>query len=140
MNKHTFTGNLGADAQVRTLDNGSSAISFNVAVTEKFKDRNGQQQELTTWVGCTYWRTQQQGTAVAQYLKKGTRVLIEGRPSVRMYEKSDGTHGTSLDCRVETLELIGGQQQQQAPAPVQQPQNTTTNTPAMGGPSDDLPF
>lgn len=121
MNRYQAIGNLGRDAEARTLDSGSTAISFTVAVTEKYTDKSGQKVENTTWINCTLWRTAQQSTAIANYLKKGQKVLVEGKPSVRSYEKNDGTHGASLELRVDNIELLGGAPTDSSTAPA----NTT---------------
>lgn len=102
-------GNIGKDATTNEV-NGKNVINFSVAVTEKYKD-----QEKTTWLDCALWRD---STAVAQYLKKGTKVFIDGSPEIRSYAKADGTTGTSFTVRVNNLELLGGgKAADEAPAP-----------------------
>lgn len=105
MIKLTLVGNLGRDAEVRQVGN-QSVISFNVAHSERYTDRNGQRQERTTWVRCSYWRDPSR-TRVADYLKTGTQVYVEGVPTVSQYTRNDGTPGASLDLRVMYLELLG---------------------------------
>lgn len=147
MLKTIITGNLGRDAEVRTLDSGSSAISFTVAVSEKYTDKAGNKVENTTWINCTLWRTSQQPTTIANYLKKGQKVLVEGKPSVRSYEKNDGTHGASFELRVENIELLGGAPADSgtAPPPAAGPITAhhqgawPANTPTPQAP-EDLPF
>lgn len=140
MQKTTIIGNIGADADVRHLDSGFIAISFNVAVTEK-----RQEQDHTTWFSCTYWRKQDQSTAVATYLKKGQKVYVEGKISARSFTRPNGEAGASLDLRVDFIELCG-QTPPQVSQPTQ-PQTTVTPTvtggvhsPAPDAPTDDLPF
>lgn len=145
MIKLSLIGNIGGDATVRTLDNGSTAISFSVAVTEKRKD-----QEITTWAACTIWKYNDQPTTIAQYLKKGQKVYVEGKPSVRTYVTREAQTGASLEVRVDIIELIGGGTQtapQQAPqsAPVAQPRPQAVSQPAsQASPffadDNDLPF
>lgn len=151
LNRYSFIGNLGSDAEVRQLDGSTRcAISFNVAVTEKWKDARGEQKEATTWVRCTLWREQGK-TTIADYLKKGTPVYVEGKPSARAYVAQDGTAKGSLEVQVFDVELLGGKRDGAAPAP-QQAQPTfggapmpTKMTPmqAISQPApidDDLPF
>lgn len=150
MNRYQAIGNLGRDAEARTLDSGSTAISFTVAVTEKYTDKSGQKVENTTWINCTLWRTAQQSTAIANYLKKGQKVLVEGKPSVRSYEKNDGTFGASLELRVDNIELLGGapaDSQPTAPPPASGPVTAhhqgawpATPTPPTPQAPEDLPF
>ncbi len=101
----TMIGRLGNDAEVRDAA-GQKVISFNIAHSEKYTDRNGAQQEKTTWVSCSYWR-QPDRTGVAQYLKKGGQVYVEGTPSARHYQNKEGVTVATLDLRVLTLELLG---------------------------------
>lgn len=103
MIKLQVIGNLGKDCLTNSV-NGKSVINFNVAHTEKFKDSQGQVKEKTTWVECAYWTDR---TAVAQYLRRGSQVFVEGTPEVRHYTKNDGTPGASLSLRVGMVQLLG---------------------------------
>lgn len=107
-------GHLGKDATVNNV-NGKSVINFSVAHTEKFKDAHGNTKEKTIWVECSYWTDK---TAIAPYLKKGTQVYVEGQPEVREWE-SNGKQGASLTCRVLSVQLLGGGNNNTAPAPVE---------------------
>jgi len=117
MKKTVIIGNIGQDAQLRTTQNGKQLASFTVAVSEKIG-----QQEQTTWFNCAGWGERFTGTLL-QYLRKGTKVYIEGNYSPRMYQRTDGSMDISHDIMVNHIELLGGQQQQaaQPQQPVQQP-------------------
>lgn len=124
MLKMQIIGNLGKDAEVKTTQSGQIIINFSVAHTTK---RNGQ--DATVWVDCSKFVEQGQTTAVAQYLKKGTKVYVEGMPSANAWTGQDGTVNASLRLTAYQIELLGSQQQaqpqQQAPAqayPQAQPQ------------------
>ena len=147
LNRYQFIGNLGGDAEVKDFQNGRSVINFSVAVTEKWKDAQGNQQEATTWVRCALWR-QTGKTGLAQYLKRGQTVCVEGKPSARAYEQS-GESKASLECQVTEVYLIGGGgNRQQQPGEVQfggapitqSPQPQTRPAPTAAVPDDDLPF
>ncbi len=97
-------GNLGRDALLKQV-NGRNVINFSVAHTERYRDSGGNQQERTTWLDCSYWTDR---TAVAQYLKKGKQIYVEGTPDVRSFTRADGTSGTVLSLRVTQVHLIGG--------------------------------
>lgn len=105
MLKIILTGNLGTDAEVRTLDNGNAAISFSVAHTERWKDAGGNQQERTTWVKCVRW-SKADKTGLAQFLKKGTKVLIEGVPTTSGWLNNKGEVMSDLNVRVDNLEFL----------------------------------
>lgn len=138
-------GHLGNDAIVKQV-NGKYAIDFSLAHSEKYKNRDGQTVERTTWVNCTLWRDQ---ATIAQWLKKGAKVWVEGTPSVHAYTKtSDNSVGASLDLRVVALEFAGGAVQQ-APAPAprpaeqpvyQQPAPSSYDADPIDIGADDLPF
>lgn len=104
MIKLQVIGNLGKDCVVREV-NGKNVINFNVAHTEKYKDSQGNQQEKTTWVECSYWTDR---PAVAPYLTKGKTVYVEGAPEVNVYSNKEGQPAGSLRMRVLSLQLIGG--------------------------------
>lgn len=104
MLKLLVIGNLGKDATCNNV-NGKNVINFSVAHTEKYKDAQGNQQQKTTWVDCSWWSDR---TAIVPYLKKGIQVYLEGNPEVRTFSKQDGTTGTSLSVRVLTVQLLGG--------------------------------
>ena len=99
-------GNLGQDATTNQV-NGQSVINFSVAHTEKWKDSSGTQRERTTWISCSYWTT----SNVAQYLKKGTSVFVEGIPEVKLYTPNGGSPQANLSLRVSTLQLLGGKRE-----------------------------
>ena len=103
MIKLQVIGNLGKDCILNQVS-GKNVINFSVAHTEKFKDASGTQKERVTWVECAYWTDR---TGIAPYLKKGSQVYVEGTPEVRNYQKNDGTHGSSLTLRVQSVQLLG---------------------------------
>ncbi|GAO41233.1 single-stranded DNA-binding protein [Flavihumibacter petaseus] len=107
MIKLQVIGNLGRDCVTNNV-NGKTVMNFTVAHTERFRDASGNQQERTIWVDCAYWSDR---TAVAQYLKKGTQVYVEGNPEVRTYAKNDGSTGASLTMRVQNVQLLGARQE-----------------------------
>jgi single-strand DNA-binding protein len=133
MIKLTAIGHLGKDATVNNV-NGKTVINFSVAHSEKYKDHNGNEVNKSIWVDCSYWVDR---TTVAQYLKKGTQVYVEGQPDVRLYKKQDGTSGASLALRVHSVQLLGSSDRQTNSATQEsaEPQNS-----AIQEPIDDLPF
>ncbi len=111
MIKLTAIGNLGKDCTVNTVNN-KTVINFSVAHTEKFKDSMGVQKDKTIWVECAYWTDR---TAIAPYLKKGTQVYVEGSPDIRNYTTKEGATGSSLTLRVQSVQLIGGKNNEGIP-------------------------
>lgn len=109
MQRTEIIGHLGGDAQVNAAQSGNQAIGFTVAVSEKYTANDGQQRETTTWYRCTLWKRPDQSTAVAQYLRKGTQVFVEGKVTARAYTNQAGEMQASLDLNVSPngLKLLG---------------------------------
>jgi single-strand DNA-binding protein len=107
LNRYQIIGHLGQNANVKTTESGSTAISFSVAVTESYKDKQGQKVENTTWVNCTIWRQKDQSTKIAEYLTKGTKVLVEGKLTARAYSDKQGEAKASLELKVDNVQLLG---------------------------------
>ena len=96
-------GRLGQDATVNNV-NEKTVINFSMAYSEKFKNQQGQEVDKTTWVSCAYWTDK---TTVANYLKKGTLIYMEGKPEAKTY-LNDKTKETvaQLHARVTSLQLL----------------------------------
>lgn len=143
-----FIGHLGKDATINQIEGGRTVINFNVANTQKYKDRNQQLCEKTVWISCSYWT---KNTAIAPYLLKGTQVYIEGEPGADWYNANrTGTDGivAQLKCNVRAINLLGkansgGQPQggqQRSPQPNNHGMTTVHTPPDITEPIDDLPF
>lgn len=144
MNKLIIIGNIGQDARLgQPAQNGSTPISFSVAVTEKRANS-----EHTEWFSCTKWVQSGGSTGISQYLTKGKKVAVEGKVSARAYTDRDGQVRASLEVNVQNIELLGGGENTNAQAPAQQqpraqaPQNngTPANPSTFDNATDDLPF
>lgn len=89
-NRVTVVGNLGADPEVRFMENGGKAIcNFRMAASEKWKDKDGQSQERTEWFNIVTFGPLAE--ICGEHLKKGRACLIEGRLQTRTYEKDGET-------------------------------------------------
>ncbi|NUM31651.1 MAG: single-stranded DNA-binding protein [Bacteroidetes bacterium] len=82
-------GNVGQDPEIKTLENGNKLAKFSLATTEKFRDSKGEITEETTWHNLVVWG--KQADTIEKYVKKGEKLLIEGRLTNRSYEAKDGT-------------------------------------------------
>ena len=142
MYKTTLTGNIGNDAEVKSFENGQSVITFSVAHTEKWKDKQGVQQEKTEWIRCQMWKPSDKLT-IAQYLKKGTKLLIEGRVSASSWiDNSTGTPiaKSQVELNVSNLEFMSAPQipvVQNTAAPVQT-QQAAQPTPMVQQPTQTI--
>lgn len=89
LNRAILIGNLTRDPEMKALPSGMQVTSFSIATNRVWKDKNGAKQENTDYHNIvTFGR---QAETVAQYLKKGSSVLVEGRIQTRSWDASDGT-------------------------------------------------
>jgi single-strand DNA-binding protein len=102
-NKIILAGNIGKDCETRDV-NDVKVMSFTLAVSEKWCDKDGNDQERTDWFTVDYFS---KSDALKDYLKKGTPVLVEGRMVSRDYNDKDGNKRTAWSVRVERLQLLG---------------------------------
>jgi len=105
MLKIILTGSLGNDATVKDVGN-KKAINFHVAVSMDYKDSNGKKVEKTEWVKAVIWKYEGRSTKIADYLKKGRKVLIEGIPESEAYKSKDDEIKSSLHVNVKEIELL----------------------------------
>ena len=104
LNRVTLFGNLGADPELRTTNAGLSVLSFRLATTEVYFDRNQQKQERTEWHNVVLFGARAE--ALEKLLSKGTRVLVEGRLQTSSYEK-DGVKRFKTEVIASDLCLAG---------------------------------
>ncbi|ORJ57677.1 single-stranded DNA-binding protein [Geothermobacter hydrogeniphilus] len=152
VNKVILVGNLGKDPELRYTPTGTAVCNFSIATTERFKDRDGQQQTKTEWHNIVVWR--QLAEICGKYLHKGKQVYIEGKIQTRSYEDRDGNKRYITEIVADEMRMLGGRndegyQRPAAPAQPQQPQaqSSAQQQPASGGfqepgynTDDDIPF
>ena len=97
VNKVILIGNLGRDPEVRRTGNGDPIISFSVATTESWRDKtSGERKEKTEWHNITIFN-ENLGKVAEQYLKKGSKVYLEGQLVTREYQDKDGNTRKATD-------------------------------------------
>lgn len=89
LNKALVFGNLTRDPELKTLPSGNAVASFGVATNRVWKDKNGAKQEAADFHNIVVFGRQAETSA--QYLRKGSSVLIEGRMQTRSWDAPDGT-------------------------------------------------
>ena len=105
MLKIILTGALGGDATVKDVGS-KKAINFNVAVSMDYKDHEGKKVEKTEWVKAVIWKYEGRSVKIADYLKKGRRVLIEGIPESEAYMTKGDEVRSSLHVIVKEIEFL----------------------------------
>lgn len=99
LNKVMLIGNLGADPEVQTTPSGAQVATFRVACSESWTDQSGQRQEKTEWITVKAWR--KTAEIVQKYLRKGSKVYIEGKLTTRSWEDKSGggkRYATEVVC------------------------------------------
>lgn len=105
VNKVILVGNLGKDPELRYTASGTAVANFTLATSERFKDRNGEQQKRTEWHNIVAWA----GLAeiCGKYLKKGKQVYIEGRIQTRSYDDRDGNKRYVAEIVADQMQMLG---------------------------------
>ncbi len=110
VSKIILIGNLGRDPETRYTPTGRMNVQFSMAVSRRYNDSSGQQQEQTSWFRVTGWgRLAETMDKLSQSgaLTKGKQVYVEGRLEAREYQDQNGQNRTSLDVTASELQLLG---------------------------------
>ena len=147
VNKVILIGNLGADPEVRYTPDGAPVANFNLATSESWNDRSsGEKQERTEWHRLVVWR--KLAEIAGQYLKKGSKIYIEGKLQTRSWEDQSGQKRYTTEVVVNELQMLdsrgegggggGGSGISRDPGPAAQAESGPP--PAAAAEEDDLPF
>ena len=123
-----ITGRLTRDAQVHTTPKDKQVVNFSVAVNDRYRNKQGERIEQTTFFDCSYWISPK----VAAILTKGTLVELTGRVSARAWTGSDGEAHAGLNFHTSQIKLHGGGNKVK--------DGNTLNTKQVKETEDDLPF
>ena len=135
-NRVILIGNLTRDVEVKYLQSGTAVAEIGLAVNDKRKDKNGNWIEEVTFVDVTLWaRTAE---IAAEYIGKGSSVLIEGRLKLDSWEQ-DGQKRSKLKVIGERLQMLDGKSERSETKP-EKPQRASQPERAVPPPGDDIPF
>lgn len=96
LNQCQFIGNLGADPESRSFQNGGKVCNLRLAVTEKWKTSSGERKEKTEWVSVAIFGEGLAGVA-ERYLRKGSKVFVQGKLSTRKWQDQSGADRYSTE-------------------------------------------
>lgn len=148
LNKVFLMGNLGKDPVVKHFSNDNAIAEFSLATSSSYKDKEGK------WVDQTEWHnikipTKRQAETAEKYLKKGSKVFIEGTIRTRKYQDKDGKDRYITEIVAETFKMLdkkegsgGGNYSQENTYDNSYSQQNTQDTggSSSAGVDDDLPF
>lgn len=158
VNKVILIGSLGQDPEVRYMPQGGAVANLSVATNERYKDKNtGEAKEVTEWHRVVIY--QRLAEIAGEYLRKGSKVYIEGKLKTRKWQDKDGIERYTTEIIANELQMLDGKQdgqsngsqgqkpQQQRPAQQtggyqsnnQRPPASINNAPPVDF-DDDIPF
>ena len=136
---HTIiiVGNLGKDPEMRYTPAGQAVTNFSVATSRQYTGSDGNQVKETVWFRISAWG--KQAETCNQYLRKGSKVLVEGRltpdPSTggpRLWQRQDGTTSASFEVSASTVRFLSSRGEEEASYPAGEAH--------MVSEPDDIPF
>ena len=137
-NTCVFIGRIGQKPESKTLPSGDSLVTFSMALSEKWKDKNGEKVEKTTWINCVSFGKQSE--IIAQYVDKGSLLYIEAKYQLDVYEK-DNVKMSAPKFVVKSFTLLGGKPETDQSGQSVPPAMQSRNQPVYDeDDSDELPF
>lgn len=105
VNKFIGIGNLGKDPEMRFMPDGKAVCNFSIAISERYKDKSGESKEVTEWVNIAFFG--KLAEIAGEYLKKGSKVYIEGKMKTEKYSK-DGVDRYTTKIIGDKMEMLSG--------------------------------
>lgn len=105
INKVILVGNLGQDPETRYLPSGGAVTNLSIATSESWKDKNtGQQQERTEWHRVVFFN--RLAEIAAQYLKKGSKIYVEGSLRTRKWQNKEGVDQYTTEIVAAEMQML----------------------------------
>lgn len=109
VNKVILVGNVGNEPDARYMPNGDAVCNFSLATSESWKDRtSGEKKEITEWHRIVCYR--KLADIVAQYVKKGGQLYIEGRLKTRKWTDKEGVEKYTTEIEMTEMKMLGARQ------------------------------
>ena len=105
VNKVIIVGRLGADPEIKSVNNGQSVARLSIATSEVWMDKQNQKQERTEWHRVVVWGKAAENAG--KYLAKGRQVYVEGRLQTRSWDKQAGTKAYATEIVANNLQYLG---------------------------------
>lgn len=139
VNKAIILGNVGQNPETRTLENGRQVTTFSVATNEKYKNKEGEKVENTTWHNIVAWTPFSE--IINSYVKKGDKLYIEGKITNRTWEDKNNIKRYTTEIVVRELTLLGSNNSAKPPQPTEEDAPPWTQSQSSDlEQDDDLPF
>ena len=153
VNKVILIGNLGQDPEVKYMPSGGAVTNVTVATSESWKDKNtGEQKENTEWHRVVFFR--RLAEIAGEYLKKGSKVYIEGKLQTRKWQDQSGNDRYTTEIIANEMQMLdgrgaggggsagggGGYNQSSGASSSSSPSSSAPAGGSMGDFDDDIPF
>lgn len=111
MNKAILVWNITKDTEIKMTEGGTKIASSSIATNEFYKDKQGEKQQQTEFHNLTaFWKT---ADLFESYIKKGQKILIEGKIKTRSWEAQDGSKRYSTYILVDKVEFLWGNKKEE---------------------------
>ena len=109
INKVIIVGNLGNDPEIRTMPNGDAVTKISVATSESWIDKNTNERKTQTeWHAIVFYR--RQAEVAGEYLRKGSKVYVEGRLKTRKWQDQNGQDRYTTEIQGDVLQMLDSRQ------------------------------
>ncbi len=138
INKVMLLGNLGRDPELRSTAGGTAVLNFPMATSRRWKDRDsGELKSATDWHRVVVWS--RQAEVLAEHLKKGSQVHIEGRLQTRSWSDESNVKRYVTEVIASRVQMLGRPESRQVPEPAEEPE-APVDSGEPEPPEDDIPF
>lgn len=144
INKVILIGNLGNDPDVRYTSGGAAVTNISLATTDSWKDKEtGEQQDRTEWHRVVFFG--RLAEIVAEYLRKGSQIYVEGRLQTRKWQDKEGKDRYTTEIVGSEMQMLGsrgssGDMDKSAPPPAESQSAPDTKQAESDFVDDDIPF
>ena len=146
VNKVILVGNLGKDPEIRYMPSGAAVANVTIATSETWKDKNtGEQKEQTEWHRVVFFN--RLAEVVGEYLKKGSKVYVEGSLQTRKWQDQSGQDKYTTEIKASSMQMLdsrGGGSADFKPKPAAVNDNFSSAPAQPSAPvddfDDDIPF
>jgi single-strand DNA-binding protein len=137
-NRVNLIGRMGADAEIRSTQNGDKVANFNLATTETWKDKNGERQQATEWIRVEVWGPRAE--VIEKYTRKGSLLDIEGKLRTEEWQDKDGNKRYTTKVRANNIILLDSKSEGSQGGSQQKSETDGGSQGFKEGEDDDLPF
>ena len=135
VNKVILIGNLGKDPDTRYMQDGTQVCNISLAMSEKWVDKSGSKNEKTEWINVVFYK--KLAEIVNEYLKKGSKVYVEGKLETRKWVDKNGVERYTTQIIANEMRMLGGKKDS---AESNDSSDQKTSTDSFSDLDNDAPF